>query len=281
MPLFPDPRIAIATLHGKAEALAPALNALDLKLETVDVDTDALGTFAGDVERSGSPREVVIHKARLGMAASGLPLGLATEASFGPDPTIGFMPLHVELLAFVDDIHSQVLVLEHATHDTNWQSQTGRTLDEVEPLLRSSGFPEHAVIVRPNVLRPGMPVHKGLRHRSELATVLAELAALSADGLARVDTDMRAHMNPTRQRHIATLGEQLAGRLARSCPACSAPGYGRIGVLVGLPCMDCGTPTGLVSSERHGCGACGHETRQPRRDGRISADPGACPLCNP
>lgn len=277
----PDPRIALATLHGKAEALAPALLPLGLQVHGVAVDTDALGTFSGDVERAGSAREVVIAKARLGMAASGLKLGLATEASFGPDPLIGFVPLHVELLALVDDLHGQVLVLEHATRDTNWQSKAVRTPDDAESLLLSSGFPEHAVLVRPNVWTPGLPVHKGLRTRDAVASAITALAALSPDGKARIDTDMRAHMNPTRLRQIARLGAQLAQRLATPCPACGAPGFGRNGVITGLPCSDCGYPTELVLHERHHCGACDHELILPRSDGRTDTDPGTCPLCNP
>jgi len=278
---YPDPRVAIATLHGKAGALRPALAGIGLEPVAVTVDTDALGTFSGEIERHAGPRETAIAKARLGMAASGLALGLATEASFGPDPLLGFLPVHHELLAFVDGTHGQVLVLEQTGHDTNWQSKALRTADEAEPLLLASGFPEHAVLVRPNLFEPGMPVAKGLRDRAAVAAAIARSAALSADGLARLDTDMRAHMNPTRLRRIAALGQALAQRLATPCPACGVPGFGRTGSRPGLPCADCGEPTGLVQAEVHGCGACGHHVLQPRGDGLVAADPAACPHCNP
>lgn len=278
---YPDPRVAIATLHGKACALRPALAGIGLMPVPVAVDTDALGTFSGEVERKADPRETAIAKARLGMAASGLSLGLATEASFGPDPLLGFLPVHHELLAFIDDRHGQVLVLEQTSRDTNWQSKTLRTADEAEPLLLASGFPEHAVLVRPNAFQPGMPVAKGLRDRSAVAAAIVHSAALSADGLARLDTDMRAHMNPTRQRQIAALGQALAQRLATPCPVCAAPGFGRIGSRPGLPCAECGESTDLVQVEVHGCGACGHHEPRPRGDGRVTADPAACPHCNP
>lgn len=278
---WPDPRIALATLHGKAAALAPALGGLGLQVVETAVDTDALGTFAGDVERPATAREVVVRKARLGMAASGLPLGLATEASFGPDPMIGFVPLHLEWLALVDDVHGQVLVLEHASHETHWQSQTVRSPDEAEAILAVCGFPEHAVLVRPNRLAPGLPVFKGLRTRDAVADAIAQASSASADGLARLDTDMRAHMNPTRLRQIAMLADQLAQRLATPCPACAAPGFGRIGATPGLPCSDCGSPTARVLREQYGCGVCGHREDRPRRDGLAWADPGTCPVCNP
>ncbi|MBS3896542.1 DUF6671 family protein [Silanimonas sp.] len=278
---YPDPRVAIATLHGKAEALRPALARVGLVPVTVAVDTDAFGTFSGEIERRADPRETAIAKARLGMTTSGLPLGLATEGSFGPDPLLGFLPAHHELLAFVDDTHGQVLVLEQTGRDSNWQSKTLRHADEAWPLLQASGFPEHAVLVRPNLFQPGMPVAKGLRDPAAVAAAIAHAAALSADGLARLDTDMRAHMNPTRMRRIAALGEALAQRLATPCPACGTPGFGLTGTEPGLPCELCGEATDLVRDEIHGCGVCGVRETRPRADGRTAADAGHCPECNP
>ncbi|MGL6291379.1 MAG: DUF6671 family protein [Silanimonas sp.] len=284
-------RVAVATLHGKAEALAPALSAMGLQAEAVAIDTDALGTFAGDIERPGTAREVVIEKARRGMAAAGLPLGLATEGSFGPDPLLGFLPLHVERLAFVDDMHGQLIVLEHAGHETNWRTRAVCPGEALPSLLAEIGLPAHAALVKPNAwLRdvghleasaPAMPVAKGLRDAAEVSAAVERIAAESADGFARVEADLRAHMNPTRMRVIAALGERLRDRLSTPCPACGVPGFGRIDAEPGLPCELCGAPTDLVRAEIHGCGACAYRVARPRVDGRRSADAGHCPECNP
>lgn len=282
MPLpYPDPRVALATLHGKADPLGPPLAAIGLELVTIAVDTDVLGTFSGEVERKLGPRETVLAKARLGMQASGLPLGIATEASFGPDPVHGFLPWHHEVLGFVDEIHGQVLLLEESSHDTNWQSMAVADPAAAERLLVSSGFPEHALLVRPNQPREGQPVTKGLSDRDRVNQAIREMAACSGDGLARIETDMRAHMNPSRRRLLRRLGERLATRLASPCPSCGAPGFGLVRSLPGLPCSDCGIPTGLMRGEIHGCAACGHASEQARADGLSAADPGACPACNP
>lgn len=280
---YPDPRVAIATLHGKAEAIGPALAAIGLQVQTVAVDTNALGTFAGEIERPGSARAVVVAKARLGMATSGLALGLATEGSFGPDPVLGFLPLHEELLAFVDAVHGQVIVLEHASHDTNWRTRPLRPGDDLAPLLAEIGLPEHAVLVKPNAWQgaAALPTIKGLRAAAAVAEAVTQMAACSADGCARVEADLRAHMNPTRMRAIASLGEALARRLATPCPACGVPGFGRIDAEPGLPCADCGTPTSLLRAEIHGCGACAFRVERPRIDGLTTADAGHCPQCNP
>ncbi|MFU0507935.1 hypothetical protein [Pseudaminobacter sp. NGMCC 1.201702] len=45
------------------------------------LDTDVLGTFTGEIPRAGSTREAAIAKARLGMAATGLPRGIVSERS--------------------------------------------------------------------------------------------------------------------------------------------------------------------------------------------------------
>jgi hypothetical protein len=282
---FPDPRVALATLHGKADALAPALAALGLQVENVAIDTDALGTFAGDIERPGTPNEVVIEKARRGMAASGLKLGLATEGSFGPDPLLGFLPLHMELLAFVDDEHGQTIVIEQAGHDTNWCSKAVRPGDDLQPVLASIGLPTHAALVKPNRwtarLDEPLPVAKGLIDPADVAEAIERMAAHSQDGLARLEADLRAHMNPTRLAALGRLGQRLAERLATPCPDCRAPGFGRIDARLGLPCEMCGEATDLVRAEIHGCGVCGHHEDRPRADGLSVADAGHCPECNP
>jgi hypothetical protein len=87
------------------------------------------------------------------MAAAKLPYGLASEGSFGPDPSIPFLPIGQELLVFVDDVLnielSEFLVVE----STNFNHQVAAPGDDLTDFLRRSGFPSHALIVRPNVSR--------------------------------------------------------------------------------------------------------------------------------
>lgn len=37
------------------------------------------------------------------MELAGLPLGMASEGSFGPDPYVGMFPWNVEILVLIDD----------------------------------------------------------------------------------------------------------------------------------------------------------------------------------
>jgi hypothetical protein len=273
-------RIALATMHGKAEALAPAFAGLGVSLTVpAGIDTDALGTFSGEIPRLQPPLETAIAKARLAMAATGLPLGLATEGSFGPDPLIAFVPLHREVAVLVDDLHGQIVCEWRNSHETNF---AGRVVDQASELddaqLARWGFPAHALIVRGE---PDGPVFKSLRDRSALDAAIIACIETVPTRQARVETDMRAHLNPTRMGQIVLLGESLVERLRCRCPRCRAPGFGRVDVVTGLPCEWCGTPTAAVLGEIHGCAACDERLQLPRSDGLRQSDPAQCDSCNP
>ncbi|MEP6836483.1 MAG: DUF6671 family protein, partial [Bradyrhizobium sp.] len=113
----------LATMHRKEAVIAPALlSGVGLLVAaTPGLDTDQLGTFSGEVPREGAILEVAVRKARLGMSATGLPLGIASEGTFGPHPAIPFMPAGMELLVFVDDdrkiVISERLIAEATNFD--------------------------------------------------------------------------------------------------------------------------------------------------------------------
>jgi hypothetical protein len=111
-------RAVLATMHGKEAAIAPVLfHRLGLVVDTAPaLDTDVLGTFTGEIPRVGNIREAAIAKARLGMTATGSPIGIASEGSYGPHPHIPFMAAGVELMVLVDDTRS-IVVSEHLVED--------------------------------------------------------------------------------------------------------------------------------------------------------------------
>ena len=143
------------------------------------------------------------------------------------------------------------------------------------------GFPAHALIVRPHVGDPGVAIAKGVRDPAQVHHYVELAASASSDGRARIETDMRAHMNPTRMAELALVAERLARRLATHCPLCSAPGWGRVDVITGLPCEDCGSFTDLVAAEVHGCVACDYRAEVDHHDGVGFAPAARCPECNP
>jgi hypothetical protein len=274
----------LATMHGKEAAISAVLfDRLGLIVDTVpNLDTDVLGTFTGEVPRTGTIRETAIAKARLGMAASKLSIGIASEGSYGPHPHIPFVAGGIELMVLVDDSR-EIIVTEHLIEDTPiFDHAFAYPHDELGAFLNRIGFPDHALIVK--AAEAGVaagPVYKGLRSMEALALAISRCAAHSRDGRALIQTDMRAHMNPTRMATLRRLAAVFAERVATPCPACAMPGYGLVDVETGLPCEACGTPSIMVRHQVFGCVACEHRERRPRIDGRSHADPGHCPICNP
>ncbi len=274
---------ALATKHAKQRALAwPFLRGAGLSLCVPDaLDTDLLGTFTGEIPREGSPGEVVRRKARLGMAAANLPLGLASEGSFGPHPLMPFLSSDFELLVFVDDIEGFSVTEEIVTHQTNYAREECAAFREVVAFANRVGFPSHGLIVRPAGNAASGLICKGIVSEEELARTFAAVSSASPQGKVAVETDMRAHLNPTRMRVLRRLGAKLVRRLRTPCPRCDCPGFGRTGSEPGLPCSACRESTEMTLHEIHACPRCAERRPQPRADGRTSAPPQHCPYCNP
>ena len=273
--------VALATKHGKEILLAPIAALLGLRLKTAHVDTDRLGTFSGEVPRVGTPREVAIAKARMGMATLGLELGFANEGSFGPLPTAPLMTFDQELFVFVDD-HLGIVILEHAESvRTNFSRCSVKPSDDLRGFLEWARFPSHALVVRPNGSPSSTAITKGIHTREHLQSAILTAARVSADGLAGVETDMRAHFNPMRRRVIRLAAARLVRRIATSCPVCESPGWGVVEVTRGLPCEDCHRPTNWVHELIEGCIRCPARRTRPRPDRRSSVSAAHCSWCNP
>jgi hypothetical protein len=268
---------AFATMHGKEAAFGPIFAArLGLMLEVPPgIDTDSLGTFTGEVPRAGSLEEAARAKALLGMAATGLDLGLASEGAYGPHPQIPFLAIGTETAILLDATRgTEVLetVTDEAPSYARFETGEGR---DPHPFLKRVGFPDQGLILSWGPAGPDRMI-KGIRDPDVLRAALG-----SAEAGAVLETDMRAHMNPRRMETLRRLATRLADRLARACPRCDTPGFGRTGVDRGLPCVCCGTATALVAAELWSCPACDHQERRHRSDGLTMADQGTCPVCNP
>ena len=264
---------ALATRHGKEQAIAApfaALTGLAL-IVPQEIDTDALGTFTGETPRPATMRNTLRIKARLGMTAAGLPIGIASEGSFGPHPFIPFLAGGVEMLVFIDDSRGIEVIEEAVSEYTNFASLEIASGADVDAFLLRIGFPRHAV-----VLRDGGSITKSIATRAQLDHLLK-----TAAGGARLETDMRAHLNPTRMAEIGKLAQRLARRIATHCPVCGAPGFGIVRCEPGLRCEECGATTSLARSIVHGCAACRHEMHLQNDGGRIAVSPAHCPECNP
>ena len=278
--LYQGRRIALLTQHGKEGVIASVLDtALGCRVERVSgFDTDTLGTFTRDIPRPGTQLEAVRRKARVGMELSGLPLGLASEGSFGPDPMTGMFAWNVELLVFIDDERG-IEVTGVAQGATNFSHRLTADWAVAQAFAEQAGFPAHHLVVRPE--REDDPrMRKGIAAWEELEVAFISALAESANGQVFIETDVRAHANPTRMTNIRLAAEDLVKKLNSLCPACGTAGFWIVERVDGLPCEACGAPTRETRAEVFGCLKCAHRETRERAD-RQYADPGRCDSCNP
>ena len=273
-------RVALLTQHGKECVIAPVLDAaLGCRVERVTgYDTDLLGTFTRDIPRAGTQLEAARGKARIGMELSGLPLGLASEGSFGPDPMVGMFPWNVEFLIWIDDERGLEIV-GVAQGKANFSHLLAADWTAAEAFARQAGFPEHYLVVRPEGENDPR-IRKGIAAWPDLEAAFVRASEQSANRRVFLETDARAHANPTRMDNIRLAAADLAKKLCSPCPACGTPGFWIVERVDGLPCADCGASTRETRAEIHGCLQCAYRETRERTD-RASADPGRCDYCNP
>ena len=268
----------MATKHHKVPLVAPALaTSVGMTVVAAPVDTDALGTFSGEVPRPGTPWQTAVAKAHLGLNQVGGRVGLASEGSVGPHPSAPFLLAATELVVLVDRELGIVTGEVETSLDLRTVSMRLAPGDPLDAVLERGDLPRHAVIVRP-AEGPVSVVGKGLRQPSDIAHWIARAAAASADGHAIVETDLRAHECPSRRPIIERAARRLAERVASCCPSCRTPGFGVVSVEAGAPCSQCAAPTRLPSAHVWRCQCCDLTERRPTL---TVAQPAQCPWCNP
>lgn len=267
-------------MHGKERAIAPLLEAQlgIICITDPDLDTDRYGTFTGEVERKGSPLETVRTKCINAMQHAGFDLGIATEATFGPHPHLGLIPSHHEIMLLLDTRLGLEIRVSMLTTETNFASRIISSEDELMAFAKSAGFPAHGLILR-TLYGPARKIKKGITSTEEL-TAAYRLLSLTG-GTLQVETDMRAHMNPTRMSMIRSLTGKLLYKMVAECPSCGTPGFGEEEMIPGLPCRSCGLPTRSWLSKKIACTRCGNAVLESFPDGRTLEEPGACQHCNP
>lgn len=278
--MFEGRKLLIVTKHRKEAAIGPILmKALGVGVFVEkNFDTDQLGTFTGEKERSQDPISTAKQKCKEGMVQSGFDLAIASEGSFGPHPTLFFMPADEEIVVFIDQQNNLELVARELSTETNFDAREVRTVKELLEFANQVMFPSHALILRPakdNL--QGMV--KGIHEESLLIKVFNELKERYAT--VYVETDMRAMHNPSRMKVIAKATEKLLALINSQCPNCLSPGFAASEYIRGLPCSLCGRPTRSVLTEIFTCQQCQYQQERPNSDNRDFEDPMYCDFCNP
>jgi len=283
MTAFSGRTAILGTQHGKHEVIVPLLEAsLGLQVEVLDAfDTDRFGTFTGEVPRVRNAKDTVRAKARAALAeAPHGNFGVASEGSFGPHPEVPFFTCGLELVMLTTHDGAIELTGTDLTFETNFASADVRTLDDMAAFAQRAKFPSHALMVRACATHAtsGASITKAIRERSVLEGAVSALIA--RDGCATLETDMRAHLNPTRMQSIARATASLVLAASSQCPHCHTPGFVVSGVERGLACEACARPTQRPVAEVLMCASCAHRVTRTI-DGPSAAPAGHCDWCNP
>ncbi len=274
----------LPTKHGKSRSIGPVMwETLRASVLEYVLDTDQLGTFAGEVERKESALDCARKKCEWSIEFLGnkVEFVLASEGSFGMHPHLPFLPCDHEILYFIDRKHGFHLHVSHWSENTNYRMGAVDSFDGLLTFAEEAQFSSHGLIVRPDNRDTKGPIFKGINSQKSLEKAFTESLGHSAQGKVWVETDMRANFNPSRMRVIGELAQKFAERLRSYCPQCGVPGWGSVRVERGLRCHDCSYPTDLIKQEILGCPKCTYEESKDPLHGFQYAKPINCPNCNP
>lgn len=267
---------AFATKHLKEEVVAPIFGSIGIEVIVPKIDTDLLGTFSGEIPRNGSPKEIVLKKAHLGISESGLSYAIASEGTIGPDPIIPFVVSDIECMAWVDINRNIEIVEFYQSLEIVASAITISKGDSFADFLKSADFPNHSLIAKPE---SGVgKIYKGINNFEYLELAIDEL---SKDGEKIIlENDLRANHSPSRQKNIAIVAQRLVDRLKALCPKCQAPGWGVVGFLYGASCRECQRiEEKSVLGKILGCSSCDHKVEMENEKEFIN--PAECSFCNP
>jgi hypothetical protein len=278
--IFNNRQLLIATKHSKEKVIAPLMTQeFGMQCHLAEnLDTDALGTFSGEIERKLSPLEAAREKCKLALLNSDFDLAIASEGSFGPHPAMPFVPSDEELVYIYDKKNDIEIWEANLSTHTNFAAKQVKTRKELQEFAADIGFPLHALILRKSSNNYSQIV-KGIATAEGLQSAFYELF-VEGEGVY-VETDMRAMHNPTRMMVIEETMKKLIQKMKALCPLCSRPGFAVVEVRKGLPCEQCHFPTRQIYSKTLRCTGCGFEKEEFYPDGSQFADPMYCDICNP
>ncbi len=268
-------KIVVASKHEKEKVIKPLFDAIyNCTFLSSEIDTDLLGTFSGEIERTLSPYETAFEKCRMAFKTTDADFAIASEGSFGPHPTLFFVPADEEFLLFISRDEKLIIWAKHISTETNFNKIENPNREELSDFLEKVQFPSHKVILKSNTR-----IEKGIDDLNVL-NQLIQVSKLQNESFS-IETDMRAHCNPTRMKVIEETTVKLLEKLNSLCPSCETPGFSVQEVIKGLPCAQCGLKTESTLKHIKICTTCNHKEDIFYPRGIQAEDPMYCPFCNP
>lgn len=278
--MFRGRKLLIATKHKKETVLAPLLQqALGVECVVAEgFDTDALGTFTGEIERASDPITTVRAKCLQAMELYDCDLAIASEGSFGPHPTLFFLNADEEILILIDRKNKLEVVAREISTDTNFDGEEITTEEELKSFADRVKFPSHGLILRGKKGQTNDLV-KGITDWDTLLQAFNQL--LQKYEAVYAETDMRAMYNPTRMAVIGQTAHKLIEKLSCQCDVCGTPGFSVTEAKPGLPCEGCNFPTRSTLSYVYTCQKCSYTKEEKYPHKKQAEDPMYCNMCNP
>lgn len=273
--LYSGIEIAMPTKHKKANTIEKAFNEyFDVKIKEVEVDTDVLGTFAGEVDRDDTPLNTAIKKLEL---VSGFDYVIASEGSIGNDSSLPFLISDVEILTFKDQRRDLVIKEVFRSFEITAAHKEIFPGEDISEFLEKADFPNHSIIVKPSNLKECPPI-KGLRDIDSLNAAIREVAQHSKR--ITLESDFRANHSPSRMKNIFQTAQKLAKRIATLCRDCGTPGFGVSRYQKGVICSECKLMNPeAINREILSCIKCGAEELGSVINQELTPD--RCIWCNP
>ena len=278
--MFHKRKLLIATKHQKEKVIAPILEKELGVCCFIDetFDTDTLGTFSGEVERELDPISTAREKCLRAMKQNGCDLGVASEGSFGPHPSMFFISADDEFLIFIDTKNNIEVVVREISTSTNFNGKYVQSQKELFDFAEQVGFPSHGLILRKSN-DENKDIHKGITESEILKNSFDYF--FSKYNSVYAETDMRAMYNPARMKVIEKATDKLVQKIKSSCPQCQMPGFGITDAKSGLKCNLCGSPTRSILSYIYICGHCGYRKEEIYPNKKTTEEPTFCDYCNP
>lgn len=265
--------LLLSSKHHKDQLLAPLFAEFGHNLiENKGFDTDQFGTFCGTTPRKEGPKVCLKEKCVAGLAFAGKKQGLASEGSFGPHPSFPLLSLNEEWLLYLDLENDIEIYGQSTTMETCFAQLTFKQKAQLEIFLSTCNFGSQGLVFKD--LQNEKIIVKGIQEQDHLADLIKTYPYW------QIETDLRAHMNPTRQKNIASAAQDLLQRMYRFCPKCAAPDFSISKRYGHLPCDMCSRPTNSYLFTVHQCKNCSYQEEEIRQDRQVE-DPQFCNYCNP
>ena len=280
--IFNNRKALLVTMHGKEVVLGNYLKeTFNITLDvTRNINTDQFGSFSGEIERKVIPQYAAKQKISAALKNYEHEIIIASEGSFFQHPANPFIQVNNEFILLMDRKNEIAIEAQWTSSNVKYFKKSFSNDVQAYDFCIKNGFPNYGVLLKANTLAINPLIIKDSNTESDLKKAICILINESISGEIEVESDMRAHRNPTRMKNISIAAQQLVNNMQRQCPECLALGYSIKSSIPGLECAHCTFPSNETKGYLYHCKSCAHQEIKPIQTEQ-KADPTYCPKCNP